>query len=74
MITLGGLQKFRWNGNRIRPNALIDVTAPECNINRRTQFFIEQVQLIETNTEQTAILTCVVPEVHNGDVPINRLR
>ena len=74
VITIGGLQKFRWNGNQIRPNALIDVTAPECNINRRTQFFIEQVQLIETNTEQTAVLTCVVPEVHNGDTPINRLR
>lgn len=73
VITIGGLQKFRWNGNMIRPNALIDVTAPECNINKRTQFFIEQVQLLENNQEQTAVLTCVVPEVHNGNTPINRL-
>jgi len=74
IITLGGLQKFRWNGNKIRPNALIDVTSPECNINKRTQFFIEQVQLIEGNDGQTAILSCVVPEVHNGNKPINRLQ
>lgn len=73
-ITLGGLEKFRYNGNKIRPNSLIDITSPECNINKRTQFFIEQVQLVENNTEQIAILTCVVPEVHNGNSPINRLQ
>lgn len=73
VVTLDGLQKFRWNGNKLRPNALIDITSPECNINKRTQFFIEQVQLTENNEDQGAILTCVVPEVHNGKIPINRL-
>lgn len=73
-VTIGGLQKFRYNGSKIRPNTLIDILAPECNINKRTQFFVEQVQLSETNSEQVAVLTCVVPEVHNGQSPINRLQ
>jgi prophage tail gpP-like protein len=73
-ITIGGLQEFRYNGNKLRPNTLIDITAPECNINKRTQFFVQQVQLIESESEQTAVLTCVVPEVHNGQIPINRLQ
>lgn len=73
VITIGGLKNFKYNDIQLRPNALIDVTAPECNINKRTQFFIEQVQLIQNNSEQTAVLTCVVPEVHNGQTPINRL-
>jgi prophage tail gpP-like protein len=72
-ISIGGLQNFRWNGNKIRPNCLVDITSPECNINRKTQFFVEQVQLIENNDGQTAVLTCVVPEVHNGQTPIKRL-
>jgi hypothetical protein len=66
------LKNFKYNDVQLRPNALIDVTAPECNINKRTQFFIEQVQLTQNNSEQTAVLTCVVPEVHNGQTPINR--
>lgn len=73
-ITIGGLDKFRYDGSKIRPNTLIDITAPECNIHKRTQFFVEQVQLMQNNSEQTAVLTCVVPEVHNGQTPINRLQ
>jgi prophage tail gpP-like protein len=73
VITIGGLDKWRYSGNKLRPNTLIDVVAPECRIKKRTQFFVEQVQLIEnTDSGQTAILSCVVPEVHNGQTPFNR--
>jgi prophage tail gpP-like protein len=73
IVTIGGLYKWRYSGNKIRPNNLIDILAPECKIDKKTQFFVEQVQLTEdASGAQTAILTCVVPEVHNGQTPYKR--
>jgi prophage tail gpP-like protein len=73
IVNIGGLNKWRYNGNKIRPNNLIDILSPECNINKKTQFFVEEVQLIEDAAgAQTAVLTCVVPEVHNGQTPYKR--
>jgi prophage tail gpP-like protein len=73
VISIGGLTDWKYSGNKIRPNTLIDVLAPECNIKTKTQFFVEEVQLIETaENGQTAVLSCVVPEVHNGQTPFKR--
>jgi prophage tail gpP-like protein len=73
IVTIGGLDKWSYSGNKIRPNNLIDILAPECKIDKKTQFFVEQVQLTEdASGAQTAILTCVVPEVHNGQTPYKR--
>lgn len=73
IVTIGGLTEWRYSGNKIRPNTLIDIVAPHCRINKKTQFFVEEVQLIENSSDgQMAILTCVVPECHNGQTPYNR--
>ncbi len=73
VVSIGGLDKWRYSGNKLRPNTLIDVLAPECRIKKKTQFFVEEVKLMETSEGgQTAVLTCVVPEVHSGQKPYNR--
>jgi len=73
VVSIGGLDKWRYSGSKLRPNTLIDVIAPECRIKKKTQFFVEEVKLMETSEGgQTAVLTCVVPEVHNGQKPYNR--
>jgi prophage tail gpP-like protein len=73
VISIGGLDKWRYNGNKLRVNELVDVTSPQCRITKKTQFFIEEVHLHEDpQTGQSAVLTCVVPEVHNGQTPFNR--
>jgi prophage tail gpP-like protein len=63
----------RWtvNGKVIRPNNIISVKSPENYIYKKTNFFIQNVSLQGDAKNQTAILTCVVPEVYNGQVPKN---
>jgi prophage tail gpP-like protein len=73
VLNIGGLQDWKYSGNKLRPNTLIDVIAPDCGINKKTQFFVEEILLKETAKDgQTATLTCVVPEVHNGQKPFKR--
>lgn len=63
----------RWevNGDVVTPNNTITVTAPELYINRKTLFFIEQVDLVGNSESATAVLTCVLPEAYNGKTPKN---
>ncbi len=61
----------RWDINEklIRPNNLISVTNPEIYLYKKTNLFIESVDLTGNQKEQTSILHCVLPEVYNGQVP-----
>jgi hypothetical protein len=63
----------RWiiNGQVIKPNQVISVTSPKCYLYKKTNFFIESVNLSGSPTETTAVLTCVPVEVYNGQVPVN---
>ena len=70
-IVLSGPESWLLNGLVLRPNILVDVTAPQVYLPRRTQFFVEQVALSEDANGQRAVLTCVLPEVHNGETPKN---
>lgn len=49
----------------VRPNNLISIIAPELYLFKRTVFFIESVNFVGNNSETTATLNCVLPEVYN---------
>ncbi len=61
----------RWvvNGSILKPNNLISVRKPELYLYNKTDFFIESVQYIGNSKGLTATLTCVLPEVYNGETP-----
>ncbi len=62
----------RWtdaHGKIFRPNNLITVKNPEVYLYKKTDWFIEKVDLHANQKEMTAILHCVLPEVYNGKVP-----
>ena len=61
----------RWeiDGKIVKPNNLISVINPEVYLYKKTEWFIEQVDLVGDNTKTTATLTCVPPEVYNGKTP-----
>lgn len=63
----------RWldaNGKIIKPNNYITVLNPEVYLYNKTVWFIEEVAFSGNEKEQTAVLTCVLPEVYNGKTPV----
>jgi len=58
----------RWvlNGAIIRPGKLITVRNPDVYLYKESTWFIEQVDFTGNEKEQTATLTCVLPEVYTG--------
>lgn len=67
------IQMDRWsvNGQLLRPGMLIAATSPENFLFNKTNFFIEGVDLSGNAEQETATLTCVLPEVYNGGTPKN---
>lgn len=63
----------RWDidGKIIKPNNIITVLSPENYIYKKTKFFIESVTFTGDAVKQTAVLTCVLPEVYNRQTPKN---
>lgn len=63
----------RWevDGKIIKPNNLISVINPDLFIFKKTNWFIESINFVGDNTKTTATLTCVLPEVYNGQTPVN---
>lgn len=61
----------RWdvNGKVVKPGNLLSVTNPEIYLFNKTDLFIESVKLHGDQKEQTATLTCCLPEVYNGNPP-----
>jgi len=55
------------NGKLVRPNQIITAKNPECYLYHNTRFFIEQVDYRQTADEQTAVISCVLPEVYNDE-------
>lgn len=55
----------------IKPNMVISITSPDCFIYKKTNFFVEAVNLTGDPQQTTAILTCVPVEVYNGQTPVN---
>lgn len=60
----------RWivDGKIIKPNNMIEIIAPELYIYTKNKFFIRSVDYIGNESETTATLNCVIPEVVNGEM------
>lgn len=58
----------RWdiNGKIIRPGQIVSVTNPFVYLFKKTNWIIEEVTFTGDANEQRANLTCVLPEVYNG--------
>lgn len=69
-LTLG-IQTDRWmiGDDIVLPNNTISILAPEIYIYRKVNFFIESINFEGNETETTATLNCVLPEVYNGKTP-----
>lgn len=65
------IETDRWdiNGKILRPNNIISVYAPQLYLYRKTNWFIESIQYKGNNTETTAVINCVLPEVYNDETP-----
>lgn len=63
----------RWDidGEIILPNNIIRVKNPSLFLFNDTDWFIESIAYKGNNVDNTAVLTCVLPEVHNKNVPKN---
>lgn len=63
----------RWfiDGKIIRPNNIVTLFSPEAYIYKTIPVFIESVKLKGNSSSTTAELTCVLPEVYNGQIPKN---
>lgn len=63
----------RWEieGKLIKPNNIITVYSPENYIFKKTRWFIQEVALKGNAESETAVLTCVLPEVYNRQYPAN---
>ncbi|MBE9490874.1 MAG: hypothetical protein IMY67_11310 [Bacteroidetes bacterium] len=59
------------DGKIVKPNNTILVTDPELYIFEPTLFFIESVDLVGDEKENTASLKCVLPEVYTENRPKN---
>ncbi len=63
------INAWELNGKLLQPNNTITVINPDLYIYRPATFFIEKVVLEDNNPDKVAILTCVLPEVYNGNNP-----
>jgi hypothetical protein len=62
----------RWviNGKIIKPGMVVSVTNPEVYLFKKSNWFVEEVAFTGDNIKQTAVITCVLPEVYNGQDPV----
>jgi len=66
--------RWTWNAGgkqTMTPNHIITVHNHEIHLYNNTRFFVESVDLSGTPEAQEATLTCVIPEVYNGNIPRN---
>jgi prophage tail gpP-like protein len=65
----------RWEigGKVIKPNNIITITDAELFLYEKTRFFIESVEFTGNSTVETAVLTCVLPEVYSGVLPTKNI-
>lgn len=61
----------RWiiDGKIVKPNNIISVTNPQVFLFKKSNWFIESVDLTGNEKETTAVLNCVLPEVYNNETP-----
>jgi prophage tail gpP-like protein len=65
------LDRWEIDGKVIRPNNIITVLSRKNYIYKKARFFIESISFTGDTEKQIAVLTCVLPEVYNGETPVN---
>lgn len=65
------IEGWTLGGKIVRPNSIVSVTNPQVYCYKRTDWFVEAVDFMGNESEQRCVLTCVLPEVYNGQVPKN---
>lgn len=60
------INSWKLNDKIIRPNQVIAITNEQLFLTKETKWFIEAVELKGNAENQTAKLTCVLPEVYNN--------
>lgn len=65
------IETDRWeiDGKIIKPNSIISVRNEKIYLYKKTNWFVESITFAGDNTKTTATLTCVLPEVYNGETP-----
>ncbi len=65
------MSSWYYGGKLARVNTLITAQSNKLFLYKKTKFFVEQVSYIGNAENQTATLTCVLPDVYSSDTPIN---
>lgn len=65
------IEGWTLGGKLVRPNNIVTVLNPRVYCYKRTKWFVEAVEFMGNETEQRCVLTCVLPEVYNGQQPKN---
>ena len=65
--------KWEWiKGQMILPDTIVTIPPqPELHIEKEFKLFIETVAFSGTTKSQVSTLSCVLPEVYNGEIPTN---
>lgn len=58
----------------VMPGDIISVQNSKVYLYNRTDFFVEQVDLIKNAEQETATITCVLPSVYDGSTPVYTFR
>ena len=65
------MSSWYYGGKLATVNTLITAQSNRLFLYKKTKFFIEQVSYVGNAENQTATLTCVLPDVYSSDTPIN---
>ena len=65
------MSSWYYGGKLARVNTLITAQSNRLFLYKKTKFFVEQVSYVGNAENQTATLTCVLPDVYSSDTPIN---
>ena len=68
------VDRWTWNDDgetMMKPNNIITVHNHDLYLYQFVKFFVESIAFSETKDKRTAVLTCVLPEVYNGQSPRN---
>jgi prophage tail gpP-like protein len=59
------------NGKVLRPNMVVSMRDPDLFLFKKRNFFVSAVTLTGNEKEQTATLTCVIPETYTLKTPVD---
>jgi len=68
------IDRWKIDGKIIRPNNTILIFDPEIYVWHQAKFFIESVSFTGNEKQQSATLTCTLPEAYNDDEVVNIFR